>query len=158
MNVTDGGQLLLPMAALAIGLLFGLERGWHGMQEEEKAHRAGVRSFGLIGLLSGVTGLIVRQLEHVNLGFVFVALAGVVSTVRNGRFKSTLAWIVGGAAPGLRVTAPVLVASLAGLAVPWGFGVGPLDRAGPATEHHAATITIFGNDPNADGSRPGSVR
>ena len=41
--------------ALAIGLLIGLERGWHGRGLQEGERIAGIRTFGLIGLLGGVT-------------------------------------------------------------------------------------------------------
>ena len=47
---------LLP--ALAIGLLSGLERGWHRQQPEYVSRPAGIRTFGLIGLLGGVAGLL----------------------------------------------------------------------------------------------------
>lgn len=80
LSLTDERQILLLATALAIGLLFGVERGWHGMQEEEKPHVAGVRTFGLIGLLGGVTGLIARQLEQLVFGFVFAAVAGTLIT------------------------------------------------------------------------------
>ena len=39
--------------ALAIGLLVGLERGWQGRDVAEGERLAGVRTFGLIGLLGG---------------------------------------------------------------------------------------------------------
>lgn len=42
--------------ALAIGLLLGLERGWHGRKESEGNRIAGVRTFALTGLLGGVCG------------------------------------------------------------------------------------------------------
>nr|WP_305909505.1 MgtC/SapB family protein [Methylomarinum sp. Ch1-1]MDP4522422.1 MgtC/SapB family protein [Methylomarinum sp. Ch1-1] len=37
--------------ALAIGLLIGLERGWKERKAEEGARVAGVRTYGLTGLL-----------------------------------------------------------------------------------------------------------
>lgn len=45
-------------AALAIGLLIGVERGWRLKEEEEGKRIAGMRTFGLIGLLGGVSGLL----------------------------------------------------------------------------------------------------
>lgn len=42
--------------ALAIGLLAGLERGWKNRDRPEGARVAGLRTFGLIGLLGGVCG------------------------------------------------------------------------------------------------------
>ena len=46
------------LAALAIGLLIGLERGWSGRQEEEGVRIAGLRTFSLIGLLGGIWAII----------------------------------------------------------------------------------------------------
>lgn len=42
--------------ALAIGLLLGLERGWHGRTEDEGDRIAGIRTFALTGMLGGVSG------------------------------------------------------------------------------------------------------
>lgn len=60
--MSEERQVMLLLISLAIGLLIGIERGWHGMQQE-KPHLAGVRTFGLIGLLGGATGLTVRGQE-----------------------------------------------------------------------------------------------
>ncbi|SDJ42752.1 MgtC/SapB family protein [Lutimaribacter saemankumensis] len=43
--------------ALAIGLLLGLERGWHGRDEPKGGRIAGLRTFALVGLLGGSGGL-----------------------------------------------------------------------------------------------------
>jgi uncharacterized membrane protein (DUF4010 family) len=48
-------------AALAIGLLIGIERGWKLRQEPEGSRVAGFRTFGLLGLLGGLAGLIGKQ-------------------------------------------------------------------------------------------------
>lgn len=59
-------RILLELAvALAIGLLFGLESGWHGEKEAESKKPAGVRTFGLIGLLGDVGGVIAQALSPV---------------------------------------------------------------------------------------------
>lgn len=44
------------VAALAIGLLIGLERGWHDRAMPDGARVAGLRTFALTGLLGGVLG------------------------------------------------------------------------------------------------------
>ncbi|MFO7496238.1 MAG: MgtC/SapB family protein [Desulfobacterales bacterium] len=44
---------LTLLAALAIGLLIGIERGWSEREEEEGDRIAGIRTFSLIGLLGG---------------------------------------------------------------------------------------------------------
>ena len=46
-------------AALAVGLLIGLERGWHQRDLNEGARVAGLRTFALTGLLGGVLGSLV---------------------------------------------------------------------------------------------------
>ncbi len=75
----DEQRILVELAvALAIGLLFGLERGWHGEQDDDNKKPAGVRTFGLIGLFGGVGGVIAQALSPVVLGLMFVALAAVV--------------------------------------------------------------------------------
>jgi len=47
--------------ALAIGLMIGLERGWQERDAEEGQRVAGIRTFGLVGLLGGVLALLVRE-------------------------------------------------------------------------------------------------
>jgi uncharacterized membrane protein (DUF4010 family) len=42
--------------ALGIGLLFGLERGWRRREAEPGTRAAGIRTFGISGLLGGVIG------------------------------------------------------------------------------------------------------
>ena len=60
---------LVPLAvALAVGLIIGFERGWHGQERregEQPARRrgdgdtvAGIRTFSLVGLLGGVVALL----------------------------------------------------------------------------------------------------
>lgn len=67
---------LLPLAtALALGLLIGLERGWHEREAQEGQRVAGVRTYGLLGLLGGLTGLLSRVTHPTLPGFGFVAVA-----------------------------------------------------------------------------------
>jgi uncharacterized membrane protein (DUF4010 family) len=49
------------LAALAIGLLIGIERGWRDRDEGEGERVAGIRTFSLIGLLGGICALISEQ-------------------------------------------------------------------------------------------------
>ncbi len=44
------------MASLTVGLLIGLERGWHERELPEGGRVAGLRTFALTGLLGGVLG------------------------------------------------------------------------------------------------------
>jgi len=50
---SPAGQLI---AALLIGLLIGVERGWQSRADQEGHRVAGIRTFGLLGLLGGVSG------------------------------------------------------------------------------------------------------
>lgn len=50
------------LAALAIGLLIGIERGWSGRGENEGQRIAGIRTFSLIGLLGGVVALLSQEI------------------------------------------------------------------------------------------------
>ncbi|AOZ71004.1 hypothetical protein LPB142_10175 [Rhodobacter xanthinilyticus] len=53
--MTPTETLLLDLAtALAIGLLVGLERGWRERDDPEGSRTAGLRSFGIFGLMGGV--------------------------------------------------------------------------------------------------------
>jgi uncharacterized membrane protein (DUF4010 family) len=58
--------------ALAIGLLTGLERGWKRRDEEAGQRAAGLRTFALVGLLGGFSGLAATQTGPVVLGFIFL--------------------------------------------------------------------------------------
>ena len=48
-------QLIAQLGlALAIGLLVGLERGWRERDAPDRSRTAGLRTFGLVGLLGGI--------------------------------------------------------------------------------------------------------
>jgi uncharacterized membrane protein (DUF4010 family) len=64
--------------ALAIGLLIGLERGWRTRELGEGLRVAGLRTFGLIGLLGGLCGILAKQIDPALLGFAFLGLAAVM--------------------------------------------------------------------------------
>ncbi len=65
--------------ALAIGLMIGLERGWEERAAEEGARIAGVRTYGLIGLLGGVSCLLAARFGPLVIGLVFVGLTGMLT-------------------------------------------------------------------------------
>jgi len=72
-------ELFLDLGlALAIGLLIGVERGWKTREAEEGGRFAGLRTFGLIGLLGGVWGLIAREVDPVLLGFALLGFTGLM--------------------------------------------------------------------------------
>lgn len=67
--------------ALAIGLLIGIERGWKERETKEGERVAGVRTYGLIGLLGGGAALLADYLGQLVLGLAFVGMAGALTTV-----------------------------------------------------------------------------
>lgn len=67
-------QLYLLATALGLGLLIGIERGWQERQVAEGQRIAGLRSYGLIGLLGGVCGLLAQALSIHLLGFALLGL------------------------------------------------------------------------------------
>ncbi|WP_071872772.1 MgtC/SapB family protein [Atopomonas hussainii] len=86
-------DMLINLAlALGIGLLIGTERGWQARNEDDIRVSAGIRTFGLAGLLGGLAAL----LSHTPLGIVgwlslffafavLVALAYYGDLQRNGQ-------------------------------------------------------------------------
>ena len=67
--------------ALALGLLIGVERGWKAREQAEGQRVAGVRTYGLIGLLGGATALLTQQLGALLMGLMFVAVTGALTAV-----------------------------------------------------------------------------
>ena len=60
--------------ALAIGLLIGLERGWRTRDRSEGMRVAGLRTYGMISLLGGLSGILSQQVNPFLVGFVFLGL------------------------------------------------------------------------------------
>ncbi|MEQ9814441.1 MAG: DUF4010 domain-containing protein [Azospirillaceae bacterium] len=67
------------VTALAIGLIVGLERGWQARAAREGDRVAGLRTFGLLGLGGGITGLLAIHLGGSLLGFGLLAVAGLLA-------------------------------------------------------------------------------
>ncbi len=65
-------------AALAIGLLIGIERGWSDREENEGQRIAGIRTFSLIGLLGGVTALMSQQITPWFIVAVFLGVCALI--------------------------------------------------------------------------------
>ncbi len=80
MNETQQSFYYLGVA-LAIGLLIGVERGWSERDAKEGERVAGVRTFGLIGLLGGGAALLAEQAGPVVLGLAFTGVAGALTAV-----------------------------------------------------------------------------
>ncbi len=64
--------------ALALGLLIGIERGWHERASAEGQRVAGVRTFGLISLLGALWALLADEFGELLLAVAFLAFAGLV--------------------------------------------------------------------------------
>jgi uncharacterized membrane protein (DUF4010 family) len=74
---------------LAIGLLIGIERGWQERGAEEGSRTAGIRTFGLIGLLGGLLAILSLpdRFLVLALGFVVFAAALTLFKWREARDK-----------------------------------------------------------------------
>jgi uncharacterized membrane protein (DUF4010 family) len=59
--------------ALALGLLVGVERGWQERAAAEGSRIAGIRTFGLIGLLGGLWQLLAREAGEILFAIAFLA-------------------------------------------------------------------------------------
>lgn len=72
-------HLLLDLAtALAIGLLIGGERGWRARDDEDERLSAGIRTYGLVGLLGGVAALLAQHLGAAVWVALLLALAALI--------------------------------------------------------------------------------
>ncbi|MDD5578987.1 MAG: MgtC/SapB family protein [Methylobacter sp.] len=69
--------------SLAIGLLIGLERGWRTRGRDEGMRVAGLRTYGLIGLLGGLWGILAQQINPLLMGFAFLGLTSVLLLAYN---------------------------------------------------------------------------
>lgn len=65
--------------ALAIGLLLGLERGWHGRAEDEGDRIAGIRTFALTGMFGGVSGWLADLMAPALPAFALLSLGGLLA-------------------------------------------------------------------------------
>lgn len=64
------------LAALALGLMIGIERGWSDRDSDDGTRVAGVRTFSLIGLSGGVFAILAQQwgVWFIVTGFIVVAI------------------------------------------------------------------------------------
>ena len=78
-DFVDAEQISLLGTALAIGLLIGVERGWKSREAKEGERIAGLRTYGLTGLLGGGAGVLSQYLEIAAFGFVFLGFTAAVT-------------------------------------------------------------------------------
>lgn len=119
-------QLLDLGIALAIGLIVGLERGWRLRDEPEGSRVAGLRTFGLAGLLGGACAAVSESFgTAIIFGVGLVAFSAVFAWFeeRGARSRNsysvtaTLAGIAVFALGGLAVSGDRLTAAAGGVAV-----------------------------------------
>jgi uncharacterized membrane protein (DUF4010 family) len=65
--------------ALALGLIIGTERGWQNQQNESQASAAGLRSFGFVGLLGGLSMLLANGTSSLLLAGLFLGFSLMVA-------------------------------------------------------------------------------
>ena len=88
LNATWYWQALSVGTALACGLLIGIERGWKLKDQEPGTRVAGVRTFTIIGLGSGIAGLL-GSLGHVLVaGAIVIGMVAVMVTAYSRELKS----------------------------------------------------------------------
>lgn len=117
--------------ALAIGLMVGLERGWQQREAGAGQRVAGLRTFAIIGMAGGVTGLLAERMSPLVLGLGFIAIAAmliaahVMSSQDRGEYGITsemaafttygLAALATSGAPAVAAAGAVVTATLLGL-------------------------------------------
>ena len=73
--------------ALAVGLLIGLERGWHERAAAEGSRVAGIRTFALIGLGGGLAALLTGPAIGLAFGLVFAGFAALMIAAYRGEIR-----------------------------------------------------------------------
>lgn len=85
--------------ALALGLLVGVERGWSRRDETDGACFAGIRTFGLLGLVGGISGELITAAPALSVillgGSGAILVAGYVRSSQSGQDISGTSAIVG---------------------------------------------------------------
>jgi len=76
--MNEGQSALLLGAALACGLMIGMERGWRLRDEAPGTRVAGLRTFALLGAGGGLAGLLAAIVSPAVTAFLALALASVI--------------------------------------------------------------------------------
>ena len=78
-DFADAKQIVLLGTALAIGLLIGIERGWKTRDVKEGERKAGLRTYGLTGLLGGAAGMLSQYIGVIAFGMIFLGFTVAVT-------------------------------------------------------------------------------
>src|SRR5207342_1511583 len=127
--ITWADEALAVGAALAVGMLIGIERGWKLREEKPGSRVAGVRTFTLIGLSGGIAGLIGLHGFQLAAGAIAAAAAALIVMGYSGAVikqrdatsavaaLATLAigFLAGSGSAGLAVAAGAITVSLLAL-------------------------------------------
>jgi uncharacterized membrane protein (DUF4010 family) len=81
-------QALSVATALVSGLLIGVERGWKLRNQKEGTRVAGVRTFSMLGLCSGVAGLISSSGHPIVAGAIVLGVVGVMAIAYSHQLES----------------------------------------------------------------------
>jgi uncharacterized membrane protein (DUF4010 family) len=126
--MTPGADEALRVgAALAAGVLIGIERGWHLRDDRAGSRVAGVRTFSLLGLVGGLAGLVGAKGQPLVAGSMVAAAAALLVAGYFNRLKQ-------------RADATTPVAALLTLAIGFLAGSG---SAGLAIAVAAVTVLLL---------------
>lgn len=81
--MSDEETLIRLAVALGVGLIIGLERGFDDRDELQTGRVAGMRSFGLLGLLGGLSGLLALQFGALPLAVGLLASIGAIAWIES---------------------------------------------------------------------------
>jgi uncharacterized membrane protein (DUF4010 family) len=92
MDALAGPALTALAAAIASGLLIGMERGWSQRERPDGSRIAGIRTFGLLGLIGGLAGQIPDIMAAaLALATGLVIVSGYRATIRSDAVSATTA-------------------------------------------------------------------
>ncbi|WP_226700443.1 MgtC/SapB family protein [Qipengyuania gaetbuli] len=153
-----GNEALALGAALAVGLLVGIERGWKLREAEDGQRVAGIRTFTLLALAAGLAGLFAASGQPVGGGVVLAGAAAIVaigysrSSLADGKPDATsavaamvtlgLGFLAGTGEPALAVAGGAVVTAVLALRTEVHRWVGALDAADIKAFAHYAVIAL----------------